>query len=165
MKIFVQLLHEKKCLQTTEPDFVLDPITIMTDKNGRTYITGDDPRPYTLQMTWCGYDITGFGTVKAVAATMPEPTWGWRFRAKAALGYLPVEAFAEDDAAKGIDAGLLLEPFYVQWVNLNGYVGVRSVGAGLGFDLTRNFGAYAGYAFSWAGQRHNPHAAIYFSFW
>jgi hypothetical protein len=165
MKTFVQLLHEKKCLQTEKPDFELDPITITTDEQGRTYVSGDEPHPYTLHMRWCGYEVDAFGTVNAVAARMPEPTWGWRFRAKAAFGFLPADALGEEDATKGIDAGLLVEPFFVGDFNLNGYVGVRSGGAGLGFDVTRNFGGYLGYAFSWGGQRHNPHAAVYFSFW
>jgi hypothetical protein len=165
MKVFVALLREKKCQQGTQPQFTLDPITILTDRDGRTFINGSQPHPYTVRMRWCSYEATGVGQVNAVAARMPDPTWGWRFRPKAALGFLVADALGEEDAAKGLDAGILLEPFFVKWFNVNGYVGVRSVGAGVGFDITRNFGGYAGYAFSWGGQRHNPHAAFWFAFW
>lgn len=165
MEVFVKLLREKRCLQTTRPSFDLDPITILTDAEGRTFVSGDQPRPYTLRMSWCGYRTDALGTVLAVYAKKPDPTWGWRLRAKASLGFLPADALAEEDASKGLDAGLLVEPFFYRWFNANGYVGVRSAGAGVGVDLTRNFGAYGGYAFCWGSQRHTPHLSIYFSFW
>jgi hypothetical protein len=163
MHVFVTLLREKKCQQETSPAFVLDPVVIITDKDGRVFTNGGQPRPYTIRMHWCGYDVTGTGQVDVVAARIPEPSWGWRFRVKAALGVLLADLVSH--GTNGLDGGLLLEPFFFRWTNVNGYVGVRSVGGGFGFDLTRNFGLYAGYATTWNDWQHNPHVSAYFSFW
>lgn len=165
MRVFVTLLREKKCQQETQPTFALDPITILTDRDGRTFVNGSQPHPYTVRMRWCSYEATGVGQVNAVAARMPEPSWGWRFRPKATLGFLVADTFSQDRWSDGLDGGLLLEPFFLRWVNVSGYVGVRSVGGGLGFDLTKNFGVHAGYAVTWEGWRHNPFVSTYFSFW
>lgn len=165
MKAFVELLKEQKCRNETPPKLELDPVIIIVDRDGRVYYSGGAPRPYKVHIDWCNYQIDAMGKLQVQVAQRVEPTWGFRFRLKAAFGYLPVEALAEKDAGRGIDGGVLLEPFFLQWANLNAYVGVRSVGAGLGFDLTKNFGVYAGYAIALGTWRSNPHAAIYFSFW
>jgi hypothetical protein len=165
MKVFVSLLQAQKCRLDNIPKLTADSVTIVVDKDGRVYGSGDDPKPYKLHIDWCNYQIDVKSQIKLVVAQKTEPTYGFRFRMKAALGYLPVEAFSEKDAGRGVDGGMLFEPAFWQWANINAYVGVRSVGAGLGFDLTRNFGLYAGYAMAWGTWRSNPHAALYFSFW
>ena len=165
MQVFVKLLQEKKCLQGTKPEFKLDPITVTEDKDGRVFVTGSDPLPYTVRMNWCSYEAEAKGKLNVTVAKMEPPTWGWRFRLKAAPGYLPVTALTEKDGYAGLDFGLLAEPFFFQWTNLNAYVGVRSVGAGVGFDLTRNLGLYVGYAATWGTWQHNPHAALSFALW
>jgi hypothetical protein len=63
-----------------------------------------------------------------------------------------------------LDGGVLIEPFYIQWVNFNLYVGVRSTGIGVGVDITKNMGAYLGYSISWASWKSNPFLSIYFAF-
>lgn len=165
MTTFVALLKEKKCLQTMPPSFKLDPVTIVIDKDGRIYGTGTEPKPYKLHLDWCNYQVDAVGQVHIQAAQAIQPSWGFRFRAKAVLGILGTEALKSDSWTQGIDGGLLLEPFFLQWANVNAYVGVRAVGAGLGFDLTRNFGGYLGYAVSFAEWRSNPYAGVSFSFW
>jgi hypothetical protein len=161
MKVFVALLHEKQCLQTTPPVFALDPITITTDKDGRIFTSGT---PYKLRMTWCSYDVQGVGSVKAQAAILIPPEYGFRFRPKAYLGYLPLEALEDKKAGSGIDAGLLIDFLHWKWSNLNAAVGVRSGGLGVGVDITRNFGAYVGYAITWGSWRHNPNGGLWFAF-
>lgn len=165
MKVFVQLLKDQKCRNENPPKLTLDPVTVIVDRQGRVYYSGNEPKPYKVHIDWCNYQVDGTGKITMEVAQKVEPTWGFRFRAKAAFGYLPVEALEEKDGMRGFDGGLLLEPFFLQWFNVNAYVGVRSVGAGVGFDLTKNFGIYAGYAIAWGTWRSNPHAALYFSFW
>lgn len=164
MKVFIKLLQEKKCLQASKPVFKLDPITIVTDKDGRTYVSGDKPYPYRLHMTWCDYDVSAEGKVEATAARMVPPTYGFRFRPKAYVSYLPLEAIKDEKAGTGIDAGALLDFFHWQWANVNAAVGVRSGGLGLGIDLASNFGAYLGYGITWGTWRHNPNGGLWFAF-
>lgn len=165
MDVFVSLLKEKHCLQTDKPTFEVDPITIVVDKDGRIYGSGTDPVPWRLHMKWCGYDVDGGGKVSIVAAQKVEPDYGFRFRVKAAMGILGVEAFKRDPWTQAVDVGVLVEPFFFRSVNVNVAVGVRSFGGGLGFDLTRNFGVYLGYAVTFAELRSNPYAGLSFSFW
>ena len=165
MQVFVLLLQEKRCRFDTVPTLKADSVTILTDRDGRVFSTGSDPMPYRLRLDWCGTQIDATSQIKILVAKRVEPQYGFRFRVKATIGYLPVEAFEEKDAGRGIDGGVLLEPLFYHWANLNVYAGVRSVGAGIGFDVFRNFGFYTGYAMSWKTWRSNPMAAFYFSFW
>lgn len=165
MKVFVQLLKEKKCLQTEVPSFELDPITIVVDEKQRVFFSGADPNPYQLKMKWCSYEAVGMGKVKVVAAMKEPETWGLRFRPKAYLGYLPLEPLVyASEPVGGVDAGLLLDFFHVQLANVNLAVGFRSFGLGVGVDVTQNFGAYAGYGMSWNGWNHNLNVALWFAF-
>jgi hypothetical protein len=166
LKLFVELAKEKKCLQSTTPTFTADPITIVVDKDGRIFFSGAAPHPYTLHMKWCSYDIEAKGKIDIVAAMTEPPTWGFRLRPKAYLGYLLAEPLRSGArATDGIDAGLSEELFYWHFLNLNASVGFRSFGAGLGVDITKNFGATAGYAMTWDGFRSNPHVSLWFAFW
>lgn len=165
LRAFVQLAREAKCRNETPPQLVADPITIVLDREGRVYGSGAAPQPYTVKLHWCNYDIEGKGQVKLIAAQREEPTSGFRFRVKATVGYLPASAYYAKDGYAGLDVGVLLEPFFWSWANVNAYVGVRAVGAGLGVDITRNMGLYLGYALAWGTWQHNPHAAVSFALW
>jgi hypothetical protein len=162
---FIQLAEDAKCRETTPPTFQLDPISVIVDKDGRIYGSGSDPQPYKLTMTWCNYQVEGRGQVQIIAAKRIPKEYGFRFRPKAAMGYLPLVALEEHTAASGVDIGILLEPVYYHWVNLNGYVGVRSAGAGVGLDVTRNMGVYLGWAITWGAWQQNVHAAVSFALW
>lgn len=165
LRAFVQLAKEAKCRNETPPVVNADPVVIVLDTDGRVYGSGSDPRPYTVRLNWCNYDLVGRGQVKLIAAQREEPTSGFRFRLKATMSYLPASAFYAKDGYAGLDAGVLLEPLFWSWANVNAYVGVRSFGAGLGFDLTRNMGLYAGYALTWGKWEHNPHVGLSFALW
>lgn len=166
LKKFLQLAKERQCLDDTTPKFTLDGITVVTDQDGRVFYSGADPeKPYKLHMSWCHYEVSGEGEVKLIAAMTEPPTWGFRFRPKAFVGYLPLRAFEDDaEASDGFDAGLMLDFFYYKWANLNVHAGFRSTGAGFGFDLTKNFGAYLAYAFGWKEPYHQALGSIYFAF-
>jgi hypothetical protein len=165
MRVFVELLQEKQCLQKTPPQFKLDSITIIEDKEGRIYYSGAQPHPYTLKMSWCGYEATGTGNVNVQVAIREPPVWGFRFRPKFAGSFLFVDAFKQKNAAEAVDVGILWDFFYWHAWNLNVATGFRSVGAGVGVDLTRNFSLYAGYAFSFWTLYSNPQAGLSFAFW
>lgn len=165
MDVFVRLLRDQKCRADTQPKITLDPITIVEDKDGRVYGTGAEPRPYTVKVSWCNYDITGTGNVNVIVARREPSTWGFRFRLKAQSGFLFTEALKEKSVVSGIDAGVLAEGFYYKNLNLNLMAGFRSAGVALGLDLTRNFGVHAGYALSYDGFRSNPVLGLSFALW
>jgi hypothetical protein len=165
LKVFLQLAMAQKCRAETAPTFKLDPITITVDRDGRVYGSGSTPFPYKVNVSWCNYQLEGTGQTSIVSAKRVEPTWGWRFRVKAAPGYLPMTAYSAGDAKLGLDFGLLVEPFFVQWGNVSAYVGIRSVGGGIGFDLLQNFGIHLGYATTWGTWQHNLHGALSFALW
>ena len=164
MKVFVQLLTDQQCRNKTESKLTLDPIVIITDRQGRVYTSGNDPKPYKLYIDWCNYKIEAKANVQTQVAERVEPEYGFRFRVKAALGYLPLQAL-DKNSSKAVDAGLLLEPFFLHWANVNAFVGFRSFGAGLGFDITKNFGVYAGYAMVWGDWKSDVIGALDFAFW
>lgn len=161
-----ELLKERHCLDTEEPRISLDPINIVVDKEGRVFYSGNDPKPYKIKVEWCNYAMEATGKVKVLAAVQEPPSYGFRFRPKAYTGLLLAEPFRKDKTATdAIDAGLMIDPLYVKDFNLNFHVGFRSVGAGVGLDVFKNFGIYAGYALAWDGLSHNPEAALWFAFW
>jgi hypothetical protein len=164
MTTVVQLLKDKQCEQTTTPVFTLDPINIIIDQSGRVYHSGDEPHPYTLKMNWCSYEVVAEGSVKLVVAKQEPPTWGFRVKPKFAGSFLIVDAFHQPSASDAVDVGLLWEFLYWRDFNFNVATGFRSIGASVGYDLTRNFGAFGGYGFSWFTLQHNPQAGLYFSF-
>jgi hypothetical protein len=166
LKAFIEIAKEKACLQDNKPEFELDPVNIIVDRDGRIFYSGAAPHPYKLRMKWCNYVVEAEGKVNVLAAVQEPPSWGFRFRPKAYMGALLVEPFRGDkDLKKAIDAGLMLDMLYLYDFNLNVHVGFRAVGAGLGVDIFQNFGLYGGYALSWDGFRSNPEAALWFAFW
>lgn len=171
LDLFLKLAREKKCLIDNEPAFELDPVNIVIDRDGRVYFSGAEPHPYKLRMTWCDYEVEAKGKVDIIAAVREPPTWGFRFRPKAYISALPLEALYLDPEVDDlrvtdlIDAGVMVDFFYWEWANLNAAVGFQSLGGGVGFDLTSNFGAYAGYGLTWGDWNHNVNVGLWFSFW
>jgi hypothetical protein len=165
MDVFVKVLKEKHCLQTEKPTFTVDPITIVVDKDSRIYGSGSEPVPWKLHMSWCGYSVDGSGNMKIVAAQHVEPDYGFRFRVKASMGVLGLDAFKRSPWSDAVDVGVLVEPFFYRSLNFNVAVGIRSFGAGVGLDLTRNFGLYLGYAVTFSELRSNPFIGANFAFW
>jgi hypothetical protein len=165
MKTFVTLLEEKRCLQTTQPTIQLDPVTVVVDKDGRVYYSGADPKPYTLKLSWCPYEVTATGKVALTVAKNEPPVWGFRFRPKFVGSYLFVDGFSSSKAVDGVDVGVLWDFLYYKAFNVNIATGFRSIGGGLGFDLVRNVTLYGGYAFSWWTLKHNLSIGVGFALW
>ncbi len=160
---FVELLKQQSCRSHTAPVFRLDPITIVADKDGRVYSTGNDPRPYTVTVDWCNYKLDAAGKVPLIVAQELPETGGLRFRAKATLGVLGAELWK--DPKNSVDAGVLLEPLFYHDFNVNLYLGAHAFGAGLGLDLTRVVGLYGGFAMTWGTWAPNPHLGLSVALW
>jgi len=146
------------------PTLEADPITIIVDEDNRVFFSGAEPHPYKLHLKWCETEVEFEGKLNVVAAVQEDPWWGFRFRPKAYLGYLPLVALESKEGLDGMDAGLLLDFFYVSWFNVNAAVGFRSVGAGFGIDITKNFGGYVGYGLSYQEPYHGVNGALWFAF-
>jgi len=164
MHAFIQLLQEAQCRDQTQPQIEADSITIIVDREGRIYGSGTGERLFTLHLKWCNYELEAKSNITIQAATRVEPEWGFRLRPKATFGILGVEAFKASKLNEGLDGGLLLEPFFYHWANANAYVGVRSLGAGVGVDITTNMGASLIAALTWVNWRLNPLLSVYFAF-
>jgi hypothetical protein len=161
---FLTIAVERQCLEKQKPVFKVDDVTVVTDTAGRVFYTGADPsKPYTIVMKWCHYDVRAEGKVTLVAARMEPATSGVRFRPKAYLGYLPLK-LSKGRFNDGVDAGLLVDWLFIHDFNLNVAAGFRSIGLGVGVDLTTSFGAYVGYAIGYTAPTHNINASLYFSF-
>jgi len=164
LDLFLKLLKQHKCRMDEAPKVTSDSVKIMVDRKGRVYGSGSGPKPYELQINWCNYQITAKSDIELQVAQRVEPKAGFRLRIKAVFGFLVADAFQAKEFQEVLDGGLLMELFYFHWANLNAYVGVRSLGAGLAADLTTNFGLYAGYSLTWTAWRSNPFVAVYFAF-
>jgi hypothetical protein len=151
MRIIMQVLRERKCLEETDPEFLLGELTIVVDEDGRIFYTGNGPEsPYTLLMQWCHYRAIAKGSVEVVAALKEPSVWGFRLRPKAYMGYMLMTPFFDgNEFLDGVDAGLMLDFLHYRWLNLNAAVGFRTFGLGVGADITSNFGGYVGFGASW----------------
>jgi hypothetical protein len=164
MQTIVEVLKERKCLDDTQPVLTLQPVVITVDEEGRYYYSGAQPHPYQVKLDWCHYKITGEGQVDVQVAQKVPATWGFRFRPKAHLGYLPARLLVGSSPAGGVEAGLGADFLYWKSWNLGATVGIRGVSVGPGYDITRNFGAWVGYEAAYQYPFHNVVAGIWFAF-
>ncbi len=167
LSVFTSLLREKRCQLGETPKFELDPIQIVIDRQGRVFFTGNDPHPYKLRMTWCSYEVEAVGKVNVIAAMRQPPIWGFRFRPKAYMGIIPSEVLYADPGQKFqdlVDAGVMVDFLYYDWVNLNAAMGYHSVGTAVGIDLSENFGASVGYGLTWGQWHHSVVTSFWFGF-
>jgi len=159
----ITLAEEAKCLKTEVPTYEMGSFTITTDEDGRVYYSGAAPHPLTMRMKWCHYTVDAEARLNVIVAKKVPDVWGFRFRVKFAGSFLFLDA-VERSPQDAVDVGLLWEFFYWKDLNVNVATGFRSAGLGVGYDITRNFGAFAGYAFSFWTLRSNPQAGLYFGF-
>jgi hypothetical protein len=155
MQIIMQVIRDRHCLENTDPSFSFSNVTIIVDQDGRIFYQGDKDSKdletnFSMKMAWCHYQVEAGGKLKVIAAVNEPPIWGFRFRPKAYVGYAPLmPLFDGNDFSSGVDAGLMLDFFYWKFLNVNAALGFRTVGAGIGLDITSNFGGYVGYGMSW----------------
>jgi hypothetical protein len=144
----------------------MDGLTIVTDRMGRVYGSGTGSKPMKLHVEWCNYQLDATTNLQYQVAERVESDWGFRLRLKAAVGILPSEALRADTRFReSLDGGVMIEPFYYHWANINGYVGLRSVGLALGADVTKNVTLFLGYGVTWGTWRGAPMIGIGFALW
>lgn len=163
-------IHKAPAVVTTK-----DKITIITDWQGRVYTSGGQtdiktPGPNQLHM-----NVTLGPTVnRDLVMTLPTsvyyrdkpPDPMFRLRIRAQVNLLLPELFntATGDTRRFYDAGVSWDFFHLGVFNAAAYTGVFSSGGGLGMDLTRNWGVYAGYALVYDGWRSSVALGSYISF-
>jgi hypothetical protein len=148
---------------------VTEPIIIIRDWEDRIYINGGEKKPIKLKLK------IGKTIDRDMEMTLPiqvgyrekPPDPMFRLRIRAQAGFLIPTIFEspiEEHILDGMDAGIGWDFFHLDFVNLSVYTGIRSVGGGLGLDLTKNFGPYLGYSLIYDGFQSAALAGIYFSF-
>lgn len=151
----------------------LDPVTIVRDWDGRVYVSGGEEKPLRLRLR-IGKHVDRDLEAKVRTHVWyrdkpPDPMF--RLRIRAQLGpMIPslFDSFDEDgDEGKisdGFDAGVGWDFFHLGILNLSAYTGVRSAGALVGIDLTKNFGTSLGPVWTYRGFDPNLLLSAYFSF-
>ena len=89
---------------------------------------------------------------------------GFRLRLKAAVGVHARDLHEGKKFLDSGDVGLMIEPFHFHRATVNGFVSFRSVGIGLGHDVTDHFGIAALANTPWDCWRPSPFLAAYFMF-
>lgn len=144
---------------------IQDPVVIVHDWDGRVYVNGGPSRPIRAKLTvgpTVERDLTVTVPVQVYYRDKPpDPMFRLRIRAQAHV--LPIEAF-RPGVSRFWDAGVGWDFFHLGPVNAALFTGVYSAGGGLGLDVTRNFGFYAGYSLVYDGLRSTAAAGAYMSF-
>jgi len=128
------------------------------------FSSGDDPEPAGGEMTWGDFKVKFKWTPKLTVSQVVEDEYGFRPRLKAQLWFNFTD-FQLDEFEKFIDVGVSFEFMYVYWVNLQVFVGLKSFGASIGFDATKNFGFVGGISLLYRNiTSPSPMVGIFFSF-
>lgn len=156
-------IHSSPAVVTVE-----DPVVIVHDWDGRVYVSGGATKPVRMKLR------IGSTVERDLAVTVPvqvyyrdkPPDPMFRLRIRAQAHVLPFEAFREDELGRRRfwDAGVGWDFFHLGDFNVSAFTGVYSAGAGLGWDVTRNFGVYAGYSLLYDGFRSSLATGVYMSF-
>ena len=164
-KALVELdsIHKAPAVVTTP-----DTVVIVQDWDGRVYTNGGQTNPIRLHLK------LGDTVDRDMALTLPtqvyvrpkppEPMFRLRIRAQAGILVPQLVNSLTGDKQAFWDAGIGWDFFHWKALNVAAYTGVRSVGGGLGLDITRNFGPYVGYSLIYDGLRSSVQTGIYFSF-
>jgi len=156
-------IHKAPAVITTP-----DTITIIHDWQNRVFVNGGGASPVRLKLK------LGDTVDRDMAVTLPtqvyfrpqppDPMFRLRIRAQAGILVPQLLQTATGNKQSFWDAGIGWDFFHYNAVNVAVYTGVRSVGGGIGLDLTRNFGPYVGYSLVYEGLQSSVQTGIYFSF-
>lgn len=145
-----------------------DPIVVIRDWDGRVYVSGGASQPLRLKIRVGKYvDRDMQATIDSRVSYRPQPESPMlRLRIRAQAGILVPEVVKTigKDSQAFWDAGIGWDLFHLGVVNLAAFTGVRSIGAGPGIDITKNFGLYAGYSLVYDGFKSSVLTTAYFSF-
>lgn len=143
-------LQEYKCMQDALEEGKIkvsfNPYRIVMDKEGRFY--ADEDIEGILE--WCSYKIKlrhkPIVTYGEPPPEDPSTTWGFRLRVRMGMTITP---YKDPSFMEMIDPALFLEPFHYEILHLSTHASLNSVGAGIGFDITRNLDMYVGVGVMW----------------
>ena len=165
-------VRELKDIHDSKAELKLEePIIIIRDWEDRVYINGGEQKPIKIKLK------IGKHVDRDMEMTLPievhyreKPPDPWlRLRIRAQVGVFVPEMFTsigDNNAESFFDGGIgwdfiNIAPLHM---NISAYTGVRSLGGGPGFDITKNFGLYGGYALVYDGLTSSANLMIYFSF-
>jgi hypothetical protein len=145
-----------------------DEIVIIRDWDDRVYVNGGEKKPVRATLT------LGDSVSRDMEVTLPvrisyrekppDPLFRLRIRAQAGILAPELVKSIGGDPNPFWDAGIGWDFLHLGPANLAAYTGIRSAGGGFGLDLTKNFGPYAGYSFTYSGFRSSLLLGGYFSF-
>jgi hypothetical protein len=145
---------------------IQDPIEIISDWDGRVYVSGGVTKPLRAKLTLGDtIDRDMAITLDSKVAYRPKPPDPmFRLRIRAQAGVLIPQFLQSDSGWNKYDFGIALDFMHLDWANLSAYAGARSAGGGIGIDLTRNFGPFLNYALVYDGFKSGVLLGGYFSF-
>jgi hypothetical protein len=88
----------------------------------------------------------------------------FRLRLKAAFGLKARDLVHDHSILDSGDVGLMIEPLHFSRATLNAFVGLRTVGLGIGHDVTDHFGLALLANTNWSHWHVTPFIAAYFAF-
>lgn len=162
LQLIVDVLQEKRCLIGTLPRVAVDSVTVIVDREG--HVQGTSTKPYEVHLDWCDYHFDVQSQIEVQTSRQVEPRWGFRLRLKAAIGLLGRDLVEGRRFLDSGDVGLMVEPFHFYLATLNGFISFRSIGVGIGHDVTSTFGVALLLNATWDSWRVNPFLAGYFAF-
>ncbi len=143
-------------------------IIIIRDWDGRVYVNGGEKEPLKMKLT-IGETVDRDLAVVLPTQILyrpkpPDPMFRLRIRAQIGILALDLPKTSREDFTKFLDAGIGWDFVHYKEFNLSAYTGIRSAGAQIGMDLTRNFGPFVGYSMVYDGFRPNVLLGTYWSF-
>jgi hypothetical protein len=169
-EVFKEATKELVEIKSSESKIVIEePIIVIRDWQDRVYINGGENKPIPVHLTIGETIDREMEMVLPIEVGYrdkpPDPMFRLRIRAQAGL-LIPetVLTIKNSELQPFWDAQLALDFFHIDWFNTAVHLGVRSTGAGLGIDLTKNFGSYVGYALTYEPIRSSVFTGVYFSF-
>jgi hypothetical protein len=144
-----------------------EPIIIVRDWQDRVFINGGEAKPIKLKLT------LGKTIDRDMELTLPiqvhyrekPPDPMFRLRIRAQAGFLIPMLFEDlERIDRSVDAGIGWDIFHLDSFNFAINTGIRSAGAGVGIDVTKNFGFQGSYALVYSGFESGALVSTYFSF-
>jgi hypothetical protein len=137
-----------------------DPIVILTDEKGRIFSNSTGEKPIIGSLEWGSLKTDFQMTIDLNVKRKETPIWGLRFRPKFSGSWILFNTYTKD----ALDFGCDLDFLYYQKINLNAYVGARSTGLDIGYDVFTNSGILIGFKWIWFTSEFSPSVGWYFTF-
>jgi hypothetical protein len=143
-------------------------ITIISDWDGRVYVSGGSQKPVRMKLKIANYierdmDIV-INTTVFYRPKPPDPMFRLRYRAQVGVFLPQLVMAAQGKDYQWWDASIGFDFFHLGSFNLAVDAGAFSVGPSVGIDITKNFGMNVGYRILYSGLQSAEYSGLYFSF-